>query len=56
MVDAVRGRQLRYAERLVTQMDSESAKFLERLASSEAKEAFVAFAQKRKRDFLKIAR
>jgi enoyl-CoA hydratase/carnithine racemase len=49
-------RLMRDAERLVAQMDSESATFLERLASPEAKEAFAAFAQKRKPDFLKIAR
>jgi enoyl-CoA hydratase/carnithine racemase len=49
-------RLMRDAERLVAQMDSESATFLDRLASSEAKDAFAAFAQKRKPDFLKIAR
>jgi enoyl-CoA hydratase/carnithine racemase len=47
---------MRDAEKLVAQMDSESAVFVERLASAEAKEAFTAFAQKRQPDFTKIAR
>ncbi|WP_310630620.1 enoyl-CoA hydratase [Paraburkholderia sp.] len=49
-------RLMRDAEKLVTQMDSESAIFVERLASAEAKEAFTAFAQKRAPDFSKLAR
>ncbi|CAG9221137.1 Enoyl-CoA hydratase [Paraburkholderia tropica] len=49
-------RLMRDAEKLVTQMDSESAIFVERLASAEAKEAFTAFAQKRAPDFTKLAR
>lgn len=49
-------RLMRDAEKLVAQMDSERATFLERLASAEAKEAFAAFAQKRKPDFTNIAR
>ncbi|WP_321963446.1 enoyl-CoA hydratase-related protein [Paraburkholderia sp. J7] len=46
---------MRDAEALVVQMDSESAKFQERLASAEAREAFAAFAEKRKPDFSKVA-
>lgn len=46
---------MRKAEALVAQMDSESAKFQERLTSAEAKEAFAAFAEKRKPDFSKVA-
>jgi enoyl-CoA hydratase/carnithine racemase len=49
-------RLMRDAEKLVAQMDSESAVFVERLASAEAKEAFTAFAQKRPPDFTKIVR
>ena len=49
-------RLMRNAEMLVAQMDSESAIFVERLASAEAKEAFTAFAQKRQPDFKKIVR
>ncbi|NLP63545.1 enoyl-CoA hydratase [Paraburkholderia sacchari] len=49
-------RLMRDAERLVTQMESESTIFVERLASAEAKEAFMAFAQKRQPDFTKIRR
>ncbi|CAG9262650.1 enoyl-CoA hydratase [Paraburkholderia unamae] len=49
-------RLMRDAERLVTQMDDESAVFVERLASAEAREAFMAFAQKRQPDFTKIVR
>lgn len=44
-------RLMRDAEKLVTQMESESTIFVERLASAEAKEAFMAFAQKRQPDF-----
>jgi enoyl-CoA hydratase/carnithine racemase len=47
---------MRDAEKLVSQMDSESARFMERLASAEAKEAFAAFAEKRKPDFTRLAR
>jgi enoyl-CoA hydratase/carnithine racemase len=49
-------RLMRDAQKLVAQMDAESAVFVERLASAEAKEAFLAFAQKRQPDFKKIAR
>lgn len=49
-------RLMRDAEKLVAQMDCESAAFVERLASAEAKEAFMAFAQKRQPDFTKLAR
>ncbi|CAM2153116.1 enoyl-CoA hydratase [Paraburkholderia tropica] len=49
-------RLMRDAEKLVGQMDSESAIFVERLASAEAKEAFMAFAQKRAPDFTKLSR
>lgn len=45
---------MREAGTLVAQMDRESAKFQERLASAEAKEAFAAFAEKRKPDFSKV--
>ncbi|SMG02394.1 Enoyl-CoA hydratase [Burkholderia singularis] len=48
-------RLMREAERLVAQIDREGEVFVERLASPEAKEAFVAFAQKRPPDFTKIA-
>ncbi len=46
---------MRQAEMLVAQMDTESAKFQERLASAEAREAFAAFAEKRKPDFSKLS-
>lgn len=46
---------MRDAEALVVQMDSESAKFQERLTSAEAREAFAAFAEKRKPDFSKAS-
>lgn len=46
---------MRDAEMLVAQMDSESAKFQEQLTSAEAREAFTAFAEKRKPDFSKIS-
>ena len=46
---------MRDAEMLVAQMDSESAKFQERLTSAEAREAFTAFAEKRKPDFSKVS-
>jgi enoyl-CoA hydratase/carnithine racemase len=49
-------RLMRDAERLVSQMNSESAEFLERLSGAEAREAFSAFAEKRKPDFTKLAR
>jgi enoyl-CoA hydratase/carnithine racemase len=48
-------RLMRDAEKLVAQMDRESAIFVERLTSAEAQEAFMAFAQKRQPDFTKIA-
>lgn len=47
-------RLMRNEEKLVAQMDRESAMFVERLASPEAREAFMAFAQKRQPDFSKI--
>ncbi|CAG2155191.1 1,2-epoxyphenylacetyl-CoA isomerase [Cupriavidus yeoncheonensis] len=46
---------MRDAERLVAQMGKESAQFEERLGSAEAKEAFSAFAEKRKPDFTRVA-
>jgi len=46
---------MRDAEKLASQMNSESARFVERLASAEAREAFSAFAEKRKPDFSKVA-
>lgn len=46
---------MRQAEMLVAQMDTESAKFQERLTSAEAREAFSAFAEKRKPDFSKLS-
>ncbi|MFM0092026.1 enoyl-CoA hydratase-related protein [Paraburkholderia sediminicola] len=49
-------RLMRDSEKLIAHMDSERATFLERLASAEAKEAFAAFAQKRKPDFTKIVK
>jgi enoyl-CoA hydratase/carnithine racemase len=45
---------MRQAEMLVAQMDRESAQFQERLTSAEAREAFAAFAEKRKPDFSKV--
>lgn len=45
---------MRDAEQLVAQMDRESATFVKRLESPEAKEAFMAFAQKRQPDFSKF--
>jgi enoyl-CoA hydratase/carnithine racemase len=47
-------RLMRDAETLSTQMDREGAIFAQRLASAEAREAFLAFAQKRKPDFSKV--
>jgi enoyl-CoA hydratase/carnithine racemase len=49
-------RLMRDTEKLVAQMDSESAIFVERLASAEAKEAFTAFAEKRRPDFTRVVR
>ncbi len=46
---------MRDAEKLLAQMNSESARFEERLASAEAREAFSAFAEKRKPDFTRVA-
>jgi enoyl-CoA hydratase/carnithine racemase len=46
---------MRDAEKLVSQMNRESARFEERLASAEASEAFSAFAEKRKPDFTRFA-
>jgi enoyl-CoA hydratase/carnithine racemase len=46
---------MRDADRLLSQIDSESARFEERLASAEAREAFSAFAEKRKPDFTRFA-
>ncbi|MDF3832739.1 enoyl-CoA hydratase [Cupriavidus basilensis] len=46
---------MRDAQRLVAQMDAESATFVKRLQSAEAKEAFMAFAQKRQPDFSGLA-
>lgn len=45
---------MRESQMLVAQMESESAKFQERMTSAEAKEAFAAFAEKRKPDFSKV--
>jgi enoyl-CoA hydratase/carnithine racemase len=47
---------MRDAEKMVAQMDRETAIFTERLASAEAQEAFAAFAEKRPPDFTRIAR
>ncbi len=44
---------MRDAEKLVSQMNSERVHFEKRLASAEAREAFLAFAEKRKPDFSK---
>ncbi|QBR02790.1 enoyl-CoA hydratase-related protein [Paraburkholderia pallida] len=49
-------RLMRDAAQLVAQIDSERTVFADRLASAEAKEAFAAFAEKRKPDFTKLAR
>ncbi|SFM20842.1 enoyl-CoA hydratase [Variovorax sp. OV329] len=46
---------MRDAQRLIAQMTRESARFEDRLASAEAREAFSAFAEKRKPDFTKLA-
>jgi enoyl-CoA hydratase/carnithine racemase len=48
-------RLMRDAERLAAQLDRESGVFAQRLASAEAREAFLAFAQKRQPDFSKVA-
>ncbi|WP_322011752.1 enoyl-CoA hydratase [Paraburkholderia sp. J12] len=48
-------RLMRDAETLSAQMDREGVSFAQRLTSAEAREAFLAFAQKRKPDFSKIA-
>lgn len=46
---------MRDGAHIEAQMDRESAVFQERLKSAEAKEAFAAFAEKRKPDFSKLA-
>ncbi|NIE63337.1 enoyl-CoA hydratase [Burkholderia sp. Ax-1719] len=46
---------MRNAETLIAKMDSETEKFEERLSSAEAREAFLAFAEKRKPDFSRIS-
>jgi enoyl-CoA hydratase/carnithine racemase len=48
-------RLMRNAETLVAQMGAESKIFAERLTTSEAREAFTAFAEKRPPDFMKLA-
>jgi enoyl-CoA hydratase/carnithine racemase len=48
-------RLMRDAETLAAQLNRESAVFAQRLASAEAREAFLAFAQKRQPDFSKVA-
>jgi enoyl-CoA hydratase/carnithine racemase len=48
-------RLMRNAETLVAQMGAESRIFTERLTTSEAREAFAAFAEKRPADFMKLA-
>ncbi|HTR11142.1 MAG TPA: enoyl-CoA hydratase-related protein [Paraburkholderia sp.] len=48
-------RLMRDAAMIVAQIDNESAIFADRLASAEAREAFSAFAEKRKPDFTKTA-
>jgi enoyl-CoA hydratase/carnithine racemase len=47
-------RLMRDAEKLAAQLDRESVVFAQRLASAEAREAFLAFAQKRQPDFSKV--
>jgi enoyl-CoA hydratase/carnithine racemase len=49
-------RLMRDAEKLVAQMDAETAVFAERLVSGEAKEAFAAFAEKRAPNFGNVDR
>ena len=48
-------RLMRNAETLLMQMSAESKIFAERLTTSEAREAFTAFAEKRPPDFMKLA-
>jgi len=48
-------RLMRNAETLLAQMGAESKIFAERLTTSEAREAFTAFAEKRPPDFMKLA-
>jgi len=48
-------RLMRNAETLLAQMAAESRIFAERLTTSEAREAFTAFAEKRPPDFMKLA-
>src|SRR6201991_4685175 len=48
-------RLMRNAETLLAQMAAESKIFAERLTTSEAREAFTAFAEKRPPDFMKLA-
>jgi len=49
-------RLMRDAEKLISQMDAESAVFADRLASAEAREAFAAFAEKRQPNFGNVVR
>jgi 1,4-dihydroxy-2-naphthoyl-CoA synthase len=46
---------MRDMERIAAQIDRESALFRERLQTGEAREAFAAFAERRKPDFSKVA-
>jgi enoyl-CoA hydratase/carnithine racemase len=46
---------MRDAARIEAQMDRESEIFQQRLKSAEAREAFAAFAEKRKPDFSKVS-
>jgi enoyl-CoA hydratase/carnithine racemase len=48
-------RLMRNPELLLAQIAAESREFAERLKTAEAREAFVAFAERRPPDFLKLA-
>jgi len=48
------GNLMRETERMAAQMSRESGLFRERLQSTEAREAFAAFAERRKPDFSKL--